>query len=157
MFVLTYAAIVSASILVRLERGWTVTMISLSGMIVTPLLDLFFVPRCLAYFGAGGAGIGAAIALMITEIYTTVWLTALLGRRSFDRRSLVVLAKTAAVCLIVVAVDRALVSRLHAWRLLVDAVLYAVLVVWWRAVDLNAMVDLVRTALDRRRRTPEPA
>ena len=42
--VLTYAAIVSSSLLIRLERGWTVTWISVGGMILSPLLNLLLIP-----------------------------------------------------------------------------------------------------------------
>jgi O-antigen/teichoic acid export membrane protein len=150
MFVLTYAAIVSASILVRLERGWTVTFISISGMIVTPILDFLLIPRCLAAFGPGGGGIGAAIALLITEIYTTVLLTRLLGDRAFDRRSIVVLYKTMAICAIVVLLHYAL-AAFGGWRLLADGALYIFLVFAWRAADLGALKSLVLTAVRRKK------
>jgi O-antigen/teichoic acid export membrane protein len=146
MFVLTYAAIVSASILVRLERGWAVTFISISGMVVTPILDLLLIPRCVAAFGRGGGGIGAATALMITEIYTTVLLTWLLGDRAFDRRSVVVLYKTLAICGVVVLLNYAL-GPLGGWRLLADGGVYIFLVVAWKAADLRALKLLVAAAV----------
>jgi O-antigen/teichoic acid export membrane protein len=151
MFVLTYAAIVSASILVRLERGWAVTFISISGMVVTPLLDLLLIPRFVAAFGRGGGGIGAATALMITEIYTTVILTWLLGDRAFDRRSVVVLYKTLAICGVVVLLNYVL-SPLRGWRLLVDGAVYIFLVVAWKAADLRALRLLIAAAV--RSKTP---
>lgn len=147
MFVFTYVAIVSASVLVRLERSWMVTIISVSGMIVTPILDLYLVPRCQAAFGPGGAGIGASIVQIATELYITVWMTALLGRRAFDRRSILVVARTLGVCAVVVAVDRLLAgSTPGGWRLLADGVLYFGLAVWSGALDLRALVALVRDA-----------
>jgi O-antigen/teichoic acid export membrane protein len=150
MFVLTYAAIVSASILVRLERGWAVTFISISGMIVTPILDFLLIPRCLAAFGPGGGGIGAAIALLITEIYTTVLLTRLLGDRAFDRRSIVVLYKTIAICAIVVLLHYTL-AAFGGWRLLADGALYIFLVFAWKAADLRALKSLFLTAVRRKK------
>jgi O-antigen/teichoic acid export membrane protein len=146
MFVLTYAAIVSASILVRLERGWEVTFISISGIVVTPILDLILVPVCLSRFGPGGGGIGAAIALLITEIYTTYLLTRLLGKRAFDRRSVTAVSKTLIVCGFVVLLHYAL-SSFSPWRLLADAVVYVVLVTLWKAVDISSLRSLVRSAL----------
>jgi O-antigen/teichoic acid export membrane protein len=145
-FVLTYAAIVSASILVRLERGWAVTFISISGMIVTPILDFLLIPRCLAAFGRGGGGIGAATALLITEIYTTFLLTWLLGDRAFDRRSVVVLYKTVAICGIVVLLNHVLGS-FRGWRLVADGGAYILLVVAWKAADLRELKLLFLAAV----------
>jgi len=147
MFVFTYVAIVSASVLVRLERSWMVTIISVSGMIVTPLLDLWLVPRCLAAVGPGGAGIGAAIVQIATELYITVWLTVLLGRRAFDRRSVSIVARTLGVCVLVIAVDRLLAGSIAGgWRLAVDTVLYLGLATWSGALDVRALLALVRDA-----------
>jgi len=148
MFVLTYAAIVSSSILIRLERAWTVTLISISGMIVTPILDLILVPRSLAAFGQGGAGIGAGVALIVTELYTTILLVALLGGRAFDKRSVVVLMKSIAVCALVVALDHVLLP-LRGWRLVADAAVYLVLVIAWKAADISALGELLGRALRR--------
>ncbi|HEU4642889.1 MAG TPA: flippase [Gemmatimonadaceae bacterium] len=149
LFVLTYAAMVSATMLIRLERGWAVTWISIAGGIASPLLNLWLIPRCAAAFGHGGAGIGAAITLIVTELGTTAAMTWLLGGRAFDGRSCGVLAKTCAACLVVIAADR-LAAPLGAWRLVGDAALYVAIVVAWGALDLRGMVELLRGALARR-------
>ncbi|HXY29197.1 MAG TPA: flippase [Gemmatimonadaceae bacterium] len=149
-FVLTYAAMVAASMLIRLERGWAVTWVSIVGMFVSATLNLWLVPRCWAAFGRGGAGIGAATTLIITELLTTATMLWLLGRRMVDRRLTTVVLKTLAVCLTVAGLDR-LLAAFGLWRLVGDAFLYGVLVVATGAVDVPGTVSFIREALVRRR------
>ena len=149
LFILTYAAMVSASLLIRLGRGWAVTWISLLGMVVSPLLNIVLIPRCAALLGRGGAGVGAALALILTEVVATVGMTWLLGGRAFDRRSKTVLAKTCAVSALVIAVDIPL-RAIGPWRLLLELPLYIALVVAWGALDVRRLVAVGRAALARR-------
>ena len=149
-FVLTYAAMVNASILVRLERGWWVTGVSVAGMIVAPALNLWLVPLTLRTYGEGGAGIGAAISLVLTEIVTASALTWPIGRRAFDRRLVTLLAKTIVCCVVVMAVD-ALLQRLGLWRFVVDGLLYAALVTGTGAVDVRTGLQYARKELAQRR------
>ena len=149
LFILTYAAMVSASLLIRLGRGWAVTWISLLGMVVSPLLNIVLIPRCAALLGRGGAGVGAALALILTEVVATVGMTWLLGGRAFDRRSKTVLAKTCAVSAFVIAVDIPL-RAIGPWRLLLELPLYIALVVAWGALDVRRLVAVGRAALARR-------
>jgi O-antigen/teichoic acid export membrane protein len=149
LFVLTYATMVSGTMLIRLERGWAVSCVSMAGAVVSPLLNLWLIPHGRAAFGPGGAGIGAATALIITEFGTAVAMTWLLGGRAFDRRSAVAMAKTCAVCVLVIAIDRVTRSLGDA-RLVLEVVLYLVLVVAWGALDLRGMIQFVRDTLMRR-------
>jgi O-antigen/teichoic acid export membrane protein len=149
MFVLTYVAIVSACTLVRLDRGWAVTWVLMSGLAVSPLLNWLLIPRCLTAFGPGGAGIGAAIALLTLETCMTAVMTWMVARRAFDRRSVTVLAKTGVVCVVVVVLDRLLLP-FGALRMAADGLLYAGLVVAWKAVDVQQITQFVRHALARR-------
>ena len=147
-FILTYAAIVTATLLVRMGRGWAVTWTSVAGMCLAPALNLFLVPRCFERFGAGGAGIGAAISLTLTELFTTGVMTYLLGMHAFDRRSMVALLKTLVCGVIVIAADQAMrIGGLGAVRLLVDAALYLTLVTVSGALDIRGGRDLIKTAL----------
>lgn len=151
-FILTYAAIVTATLLVRMGRGWAVTWTSVAGMLLAPALNLYLVPRCFERFGPGGAGIGAAIALTVTELFTTGTMTYLLGTHAFDRRSVVSLAKTLVCGVLVIAADQAMVhAGLGAVRHLADALLYVILVTVSGALDLRGGRDLVRAALASRR------
>ena len=81
LFVVTYVAIVASTCLIRLDRAWTVTTISLGGLVITPLLNLALVRPAWAAFGPGGAGGGAAAALLVTEIsVSTAMLVCLRGQ-----------------------------------------------------------------------------
>lgn len=149
-FILTYAAIVTATLLVRLDRGWSVTWVSVSGMLLAPALNIWLVPVCFARFGAGGAGIGAAISLTVTELFTTGVMTYLLGMQAFDRRSVVALVKTFIIGAMVVVTDyymKHLNLGLGPWRLLIDAVLYFGAVTLSGALDVRGGIALARSAI----------
>jgi hypothetical protein len=143
---------VSASLLVRLERGWAVTWVSMSGMVIAPALNLALVPVFYERFGAGGAGMGAATALTLTELVTASAMSWLLRAQAFDRRTAVVMGKTFAVGLAVIALDQAMRHRgFGGWRLLLDGTLYLGGVVAWGALDLRAGLGLARSAIASRR------
>jgi O-antigen/teichoic acid export membrane protein len=146
MFILTYAAMVASTALIRLERGWAVTAISLTGLGANALLNWFLIPACWDAFGRGGAGIGAASVLVATEAAVTALMLVLLGPRVFDRRSVTSLAKTAVACAVVLAAHR-LMAPLGAIRLAADGLLYVGLVVAARAVRIAEVVDVVRLAI----------
>jgi O-antigen/teichoic acid export membrane protein len=154
VFVLTYVAMLSSNALILTGRAWAQAFISMTGMLVNPLLNWLCIPPAVAWYGRGGAGIGAACAQLGTEIVVTVAMTVLVGKRAFDRRSLVVIAKTLVVCGAVVALDRLLGSRVHpALRLGADVGLYVALALGLGAVKLRELVALVREA---RARHAEP-
>jgi len=153
---LTYAAMVSASVLVRLERGWAVSGVTISGMLLSPLLNLWLVPRGMRLLGPGGAGAGAATALVLTELYAAAALAWLIGRRGVDRRLVSTLARTGLVCAAVVVADRWLLP-LGIWRLGVDGALYAVGVLATGAVRLGEVLALVRGVVGRRGGAPAAA
>ena len=152
-FVLTYAAMVSASVLVRLERGWAVTWISVSGMVLSATLNVVLVPRFLATYGAGGAGMGAATSLIITEFYVVAVMMWLLGRRTVDRRMLSMLARTLAVCAVVVAANHLLLP-IGRWRLGLETLLYVLLAALTGAIDVRGGVALLRDAIGSRHLAP---
>lgn len=160
LFVFTYAAMVASTVLVRLERSWAVTWVQIGGMVLSPTLNVLLVPWAYHRYGAGGAGIGAAITLMITELATTGTLFVLLGRQAIDRRLATMLVKTVCVCVAVVAVHAALRTAgpfgdgtwRAAWaRLVADAAVYAALAFTTGAVDVRAAREMLR------RRQDEPA
>jgi O-antigen/teichoic acid export membrane protein len=147
-FILTYVTMVSASMLIRLERGWALTWITISAMFIAPLLNLWLIPRGLAAWGPGGAGDAAAISLPVTEVYAVSVMTWLLGRRAFDRRTMRMVGKTLAIACLTIVTDR-LLQPLGAWRLVVDAVLYVGLVIASGAVDVATVVSMTRDVLKR--------
>jgi O-antigen/teichoic acid export membrane protein len=148
-FVLTYLAMVSASLLVRLDRAWTVTWISLGGMLISPTLNTLFVPRFAAHFGAGGAGLGAASALTLTECFTAGAMTWALRSRAFDRASLTLIGKTLALAIAVMVLDHVM-RPLGFWRLPIDGAAYLAAGMAIGAIDVPVLLDLARGALSRR-------
>ena len=149
-FVLSYISIVSATVLIQIGRGWAVTQISIAGMVLSGALNAVLIPRAYAAFGRGGAGIGAAAAMVIMELVTAGVMIWILGRRAFDRRGVTVLVKTLLVCLAVGLLDRWL-APLGAWRLLIDGVVYVALVLTTGAVNAREAYALVGDVVRSRR------
>ncbi len=143
LFIFTYAAMVGGTMLVRLDRGWALTWISIGGMIATPLLNFWLIPIFSQRFGPGGAGIASGTALMISEAGTTVVMTILLGGMAFDARSLTVLLKTVLVCAGVIVLDWFL--RPMSWaRLGIDATVYIVAILAVGAVNIRQTLKQMR-------------
>lgn len=157
IFVLTYVAILSANALILTGRAWAQAAISISGLVVNPLLNWFFIPRAMARIGEGGAGVGAALSQLGTEIVVTSLMTALVGTRAFDRRSVLVIGKTLGVCVAVSLFDRWLEGRLPGLvRIAVDAVVYTGLVVAVRAVRVHETLSFARAAFARKQPAATP-
>ena len=155
-FVLTYLAMVSCTVLVRLERAWTVTWVAVVGMALSPILNLWLVPAGLRMFGRGGAGVGAGTALVATEAFTAGAMLVLIGRTGIDRRLVIALGKTIVVCA-AVGIAHWLLAPLGAWRLAVDGLLYVGGVAATRAVRFHEVVELARGLLAARRNAPGSA
>lgn len=144
IFALTYAAIVTAIVLNTIGRGWSLTLISLSTCLLTPVLNLVLIPWGTRTFGMGGAGIGAATATLLCEAYVVAHTTWLVGRYVFDRAVLVATAKMCGVALGVIALHVAL-GMLSPWlRLAIDGAVYVAGVAAWGAVDITAARNLLR-------------
>lgn len=147
IFVLTYVAMLSANALILTGRAWAQAFISIGGLIANPLFNWLFIGPSMRWFGVGGAGIGAAISQLGTEVVVTVAMTTLVGRRAFDRRSLGVIAKTLLVCVLVSTLDFWLLERVHpALRLSADAAVYVLLVLGSGAVKVRELLAFVRSA-----------
>jgi O-antigen/teichoic acid export membrane protein len=150
MFVLTYSAI-ACSVTLNLEnRGWTVTAISLAGLGANAVLNRLFIPFFLARLGAGGGGVGSAVALILSELIVAGAMLIAMGRRAVGARLVSMLLRTALCCLLVVAADAAMAGAgLGALRLVPDAALYLALVLGTGAVRRDEIAAIV--ALARRR------
>jgi O-antigen/teichoic acid export membrane protein len=148
MFVLTYVAMVCATFLVRLDRPWTLTSISLSGLLLTPLFNLLITRRAGRLLGPGGAGAGAAASMMLTELLVTVALLWVLGGRAFDRQNMSAVSKNIFAAAVAIVLDHFL-RPLGPWRLIADASAYVFLAVVTGAVHPGELLRLLR-ALFRR-------
>jgi O-antigen/teichoic acid export membrane protein len=151
VIVLVYMAILPALMLTRLERGWTVTGISIGIMAMNLTLNWFAIPAGVRVWGAGGGGIGAATAWLICEAVNVVLLYSLAADRMFDARNVRVIAKTVAAGAVVWLVYLFLPPTLVSVALL--AILYVALVVGAGAVQVAEVTRFAKLTL--RRPTPQ--
>ncbi len=149
MFVLTYVAIVYAIVLIMLERAWTLTKISLLGLVVNVILNVAFIKPALLLWGDGGGGAGCAFAMLGTEIFVTGCMMGIVGRVAFDRRSVGAIAKSLAAYGVVYLAHRAL-APLGPVRLVVDGLLYLAIVLATGALRLREMIAIARDSLRNR-------
>jgi O-antigen/teichoic acid export membrane protein len=148
MFVLTYVAMVCATCLIRLDRAWTLTLISLTGLVLTPTFNLLLTRRAGQLLGPGGAGAGAAASMMLTELFVTIALLWVLGGQAYDRRNLTALSKNLLAAATAVVLDHFL-RPLGPGRLAIDAAVYVALVLVSGAVHPREMYRLVRALFSR--------
>ena len=151
--VVIYIAIVYALTLMMLERAWTLTLISIAGLVVNVVLNLLLIRRSMTFFGEGGGGVGCAIAALGTHVFAAGAMMAFVGREAFDRRTVRMVAKSLAACVVVVVVDR-LTASLGWARLAVDALVYLSVVVATGALRMREMWRLVAEVIRARRSAP---
>ncbi len=150
IFVATYLAMLLSTALIITNRAWQLTSVSIAGICVQPILILILVPL-LSDIGPGGAGAGAAAGLMGMEAFVSCTLFVLIGRRSFDARSVYAIVASLGVAATVLAIDLIWLRPLGPWRLLIDVALYGVLAVAVRALRIKDAVAAIRLVLSRRR------
>ncbi|MBU8897274.1 flippase [Corallococcus sp. H22C18031201] len=155
LFVLVYVTMVSSVWLTMMNKPWWVTAAAVMGAVLDPLLNLVLVPVLHERLGDGGGATATALCMLITELLVTALFLWRMGRASFDRRSLVMLAKTTAVCLVCFAVDP-LLSFIQPWvRLGLEAFLYVALILASGAVRPAELALVFKLA--RNRGAPAPA
>lgn len=151
---LTYVNIVTAQALIVLRRSWTVTAISVFGMLLCPVLNLSLVgpARALLDAAPGHASAATAGAKLLTEAAVCVGMTWALGRTLFDARLRSTVLRNAACCVLTIGVHFAL-ARMGLLRVAVDALVYVVLALAFRVIPF---ADLARE-IRRRRAGSSPA
>ncbi len=148
IFVLTYLSTLSSIGLIQLRRAWYVTLTSIGGMVLNCVLNLVLIDW-MATRGDGGAGSGAALSLMLTELCVALTLLLAMGKLAFDRRSLLAVVKTLGVYAGVIYLDKILPLSDVA-RVAICTVVYGVAVVALKAVRVKEVVAFIRMALRRR-------
>lgn len=151
--VIIYIAIVYAMTLIMLERAWTLTLISIGGLVVNLLLNLILIRRSLALFGEGGGGVGCALAALGTHGFTAAAMIALVGRKAFDQRTIAMVVKSLFACVVVVVVDR-LAASVGWVRIVIDVVAYLAVVVSTGALRMGEMWRMATAAIRRKARVP---
>ena len=150
VFVLTYVAMVLGTCLVLLGRAWAVTAVSFGALGLSLVLNAVVIPRAMRGFGPGGAGAGAAIAVVGTELAVVVAFVALVGARAFDRDNVSSIAR-AVVCCGLVALADALLRPMGPSRLWIDAAAYPALLFALGAVSARDTQRVMELLLRRRR------
>ena len=145
VFILTYVGMVCADYLLMAGRSWTVTWVCLGGLAVNAALNAALIRPFLAALGPGGAGVGAALATIGTELFTCGLFAWTIGRKVLDRRLFSTAAKLLASAAVVVALDRAC-SSLGPPRLLLDAAAYCALALLTGAVRIAELREFALAA-----------
>jgi len=146
-FVFAYANVLLWLALMILDRSWTITVVSIAGLVLLPILIAIAIPL-FAPMGAGGAGMGVAIALSTRELIIVVVFLALLRDKALDRRGLMTIIKSLLICVAVGGTDYFLTRvTIPPVRLAADAALYGLLAVVLRVIaptDLKAVLRMVK-------------
>ena len=148
MFVATYLAMLCSNALILLGRPWLLTIVSVVGLCVGPMLILAMVPL-LSGYGPGGAGMGAALGLVGTESFIAGLLLYFVGKSAFDRRSVSAISKSVLLCVAVSFLHVAL-AGLGAWRLLIDILVYTAGALATGAVEPSAVREVARMLFQRK-------
>lgn len=126
-FVFAYVNVLLWLSLMILDRSWTITIISIAGLALLPVLILVIVPIT-SQLGPGGAGTGVAMALTTRELIIALVFLAFLRSKALDRRGFFAVLKSLAFAGITIAVDHAIGARWHPLlRLTADSAVYGVL------------------------------
>ncbi|MDB4934151.1 MAG: Membrane protein involved in the export of O-antigen, teichoic acid lipoteichoic acid [Labilithrix sp.] len=146
-FVFAYANVLLWLALMILDRSWTITIVSIAGLLLLPVLIIIAVPL-FAPLGPGGAGMGVAIALSTRELIIVLVFLAFLRDKALDRRGALSTMKSLAICAIVAVADHYLTKlTIPPLRLAADAALYGMLAIALRVIapsDIKAVLKMVK-------------
>ncbi|GMU60403.1 MAG: hypothetical protein AMXMBFR34_21660 [Myxococcaceae bacterium] len=143
-FLLTYVATIVATALNLSGGEWTVTVTSVLGLVLNPLL-VFGLVALSQGWGVGGGGAACAWAAILTEVVVLAGMLWRTGREAVDARLVKMVVKSALACAVVVAVDRLVFFGWGHPRVAVDLALYGVLVLASGALSPRETVAFLRT------------
>jgi O-antigen/teichoic acid export membrane protein len=156
-----YVSIISAVVLTLENRAWTLTVISAVGLVVNLIANLLIIGPALAHYGRSAGGAACALVQILTEASVATTMIVMMGRRSFDARTIKMLLKTAVICIGVVWFDlliRHRAPQLHGTlRMSLDGVVYAAGVILTGAVNPGEMLAFAKQAFRRKRGEPAVA
>lgn len=147
-FVLAYVNSLLWLALMIMKRSWTITIVSIIGTALLPILILIAAPLTRGT-GDGKMGMGVAMALSARELILAVVYLAIVGKRALDARATGAIVKSLGICGAVVA-THVLLASLGDLRLLVDALLYGVLALALRVIRIGDVLNLLRLIKNRR-------
>jgi hypothetical protein len=130
-----------------LDRSWTITIISIAGLVLLPILIIAAIPLT-SGLGPGGAGMGVAMALSARELIIVLVFLAFLRTKAMDRRGALALVRSLVICVVVAIADRYLGKHVHPLlRLSIDGALYGILALVLRVIapsDIKAVLKMVK-------------
>jgi O-antigen/teichoic acid export membrane protein len=150
LFVATYLAMLLAVGLIILGHSWRLTLISLSGLAVQPLMILLGV-RLLKGGGPGAAGAGTALGVSGSELWVAVVFLASIGRAALDARTVRVIVVAILAAVAAVGLHPFLAS-LGYFRLLLELALWTIVVLLLGGEGPMEAKRFVVTIVNERRR-----
>jgi O-antigen/teichoic acid export membrane protein len=147
-YLATYINVVCANCLAALDRGWTVTFTSMAMLVMTPALDLLFIPYGVRLVGASGGAAACAVSLVLAEIITTGIMLKRLGHLAVDARLISVCIRTTITAGVVLALNYVLSTQgFHPWlRVGLDALVYVGVALLTGSVRVSEAVAFVKLA-----------
>lgn len=137
MFVFTYVNMLASTFLQIRGEGWVVVRATLATIVIDVTLVLLLVPYAHRNWGEGGAGMGAAIAIVTAELVSAVILLSRLGRVAVDRRLVIAIGSALFAVACLVPVDRmAERAGFRVTRVLIDVAMMAAFVWILRCYDI---------------------
>lgn len=142
----TYSASLTALVLIVEGRRWTVTLVSVIGVVATPVLGLLLIPPLARHLGPGGAGAGAALGVIGSEALVFALQGMAIGLHRFGTRALGIVARCLLLGAAAVGVD-ALLAPLGAWRLAGAGLFYVGVGLPLGVLPVTEVAGLVRELL----------
>jgi O-antigen/teichoic acid export membrane protein len=150
-FLFAYANVLLWLALMILDRSWTITIISVGGLVLLPILIVIAVPL-FSPLGPGGAGMGVAVALSTREFIIVLVFLAFLRDKALDRRGVTSTAKSLLICVVVAVFDHSLTRlTIPPVRLAADGVLYGVLALILRIISPSDLKTVLKMVKDRKK------
>jgi len=149
--VLAYLTLLMSNALIALGRSWTVTLSSIVGLVLRPLLIVALIPPCARLFGAGGAGVGAAMGLAASEVVVLAVMLRDVGWSALGADTHRLLLRCAPLVAATVLLHTAL-APLGVWRLPLDGIAYLAGALALKALPLRHITALAREVIASRRR-----
>jgi hypothetical protein len=155
MIVFTYAAMLISMGLVAHGFSWSLSSLSLISVVLAPAVCTLSTPAFGHWLGQGGEAAGAALSVTISEAVVACLGAWRIGRGVINPRFVRAILKSVLISALVVAIDRML-SGLGVFRIGLDLLVYAVLSLLTRTVDIAEVREVIRFVRTSRAAAPEP-
>jgi O-antigen/teichoic acid export membrane protein len=158
VYLFIYVSIITGLVLQLENYAWKLAIISAVALVLNLVANLLLIGPALERYGPSAGGVTSAGIQLLTEGGVAMTMVVMMGRRSFDARTVTMMLKTAGVCVVVVGLDVAM--RRHApgipglVRTTLDGLAYALGVVVTGAVRPRELLAFGKQAF--RRAPAEP-